>query len=697
MESRPATIDVPRGKSDEPCPSDDDILAYLPDEHSGPTAESIAAHLATCVICQSRVSTLRQRLSDLQPPARPTERATAANDEPSRSERPTVVLREIKPRLPRRLNEYELVEPIGRGGMGLVYRARHVLLQRTVAIKVLLHLALADEKAVRRMRRESAAAGRVQHPNIVYATDAGESDGVHFLVMEFVQGIDLSKLVAVANPLSVADACEIMRQAALGLAHIAKCGLVHRDLKPSNMMLASDGTVKILDLGLALLREEQLNDGETPTQSGYLLGTADYVAPEQLLDSHDADVRSDLYSLGCSLFKLLSGQAPFGGSEHGSVARKLTAHQHDAPPAIAELRPDVPPEVAAVLDRLLAKRPGDRFQTPMELVEALTPLAKGANLEALCATARERAELDGLPMPQPSWTPRPTEASTQARGATPTPSPIPGLAAAWPPWIWPVSIAIGALAVSIALVAVAPWRNRSLTQVPPVLTILMPADSPPQFGLYNLGTAPREFIWPGYVKSPFPPQYDPGTDRLTVLSENFQLIQMGYYDGRPATFSIDIEQRPWHGDAGLFFNLHLKDTGKSPKVAAFTPIFFQYHPGVKSEHMQVRMTNAWIGIQPLAFEHAFERGEEIEFPSKRLRLSVTANRNGVRRIAVNGQPVPELTDEPARSRYESRDLKGVWGLYSIQTNKLLSPTWFSNLEVSPAEEPPPADDQNRVP
>src|SRR5262245_55881810 len=118
MESRPATIDAPRGKPDEPCPSDDDILAYLPGKLSGPTDESIATHLATCPICRSRISTLRQRLSDRQPPERPTERATAANDEPSRSERPTMLLREIKPRLPRRLSEYELVEPIGRGGMG---------------------------------------------------------------------------------------------------------------------------------------------------------------------------------------------------------------------------------------------------------------------------------------------------------------------------------------------------------------------------------------------------------------------------------------------------------------------------------------------------------------------------------------------------------------------------------------------------
>ncbi|MCI0356958.1 MAG: protein kinase, partial [Planctomycetaceae bacterium] len=608
----------------------------------------------------------------------------------------TVRLREIKPRVPRRLNEYELVEPIGRGGMGLVYRARHMLLQRTVAIKVLPHLALADESAVRRMRRESAAAGRVQHPNIVYATDAGECDGVHFLVMEFVHGIDLSKLVAVASPLPVADACEIVRQAALGLAHIAECGLVHRDLKPSNIMLASDGRVKILDLGLALLREGQIGDSESPTQSGYLLGTADYVAPEQLLDSHDADVRSDLYSLGCSLFKLLSGQAPFGGVDHGSVAKKLSAHQHVAPPAIGELRPDAPPEVAAVLGRLLAKRPDDRFQTPTELVEALTPLAHGADLPALCMRALERAELDGLPLPQRSRTPRPAEASTETRGATPTPHPATRMAAR-PGWIWPVSIAIGALALAIGLWAVVPGPKTSPTQVPTTLNILMPKESGRLFGRYDLASAPREYIWPGYIKSPFPAQYDSGTGRLSVLSDNFQLIQIGHYDGRPATFSLDIEQRPWHGDAGLFFNLHLKNPGKGPEVAAFNPIYFSYYPGAKTEHMQVFMTNAWIGLSPRGFRHDFQCGDSIDFPTDRLRLSVTIDQGGVREITVNGKPAPALTEEPSRSRYASRDMRGVWGIYSFHANKMLSPTWFSNVEVTPGENSEHGDDQHQFP
>ena len=220
--------------------------------------------------------------------------------------------------MPERIGQYQLLKQIGRGGMGLVYLARHLKLGRTVALKLLPGLHLSEKSAIVRLQREIAATGRLQHPNIVFATDANEEDGIDYLVMEHIEGIDVGRLVAALGPLPCPVACEIIRQAALGLAHVHGCGLVHRDLKPSNLMLAADGVVKILDLGLALLREGLPGNEESATQTGYLLGTADYVSPEQLHDPHDADVRSDLYSLGCTFYKLLTGHAPFSGSDNTS-------------------------------------------------------------------------------------------------------------------------------------------------------------------------------------------------------------------------------------------------------------------------------------------------------------------------------------------------------------------------------------------
>src|SRR5262249_38269469 len=189
-----------------------------------------------------------------------------------------------------------------------------------------------DPLAVARFVREMAAVGRLEHPNVVRATDAGEEDGTHFLAMELVEGIDLGHLVRFLGPLPVPDACELIRQAALGLQYVHERQIVHRDVKPSNLMLASTGEVKILDLGLALLQGDFAD--EELTGSGQLLGTAAYMAPEQWHDTHAVDVRADVYGLGCALYKLLAGKAPFSGSDSHSLAHVMQAHASQPVPPI---------------------------------------------------------------------------------------------------------------------------------------------------------------------------------------------------------------------------------------------------------------------------------------------------------------------------------------------------------------------------
>jgi serine/threonine protein kinase len=225
--------------------------------------------------------------------------------------------------MPETLGEYQLLEELGHGGMGRVYKALHTKLDRIVAVKVLSRGRVGDRQAINRFEREMKAVGRLAHPNIVQAYDAREINDMPVLIMEFVDGLDLAETVRRVGRLPVADACELVRRTALALQCAHEHGLVHRDIKPSNIMLARSGEVKLLDLGLARFYAEDgagvppvpadvppLPAGDEMTGTGQAMGTADYMAPEQASDSRTVDIRADLYSLGCTLYKLLSGQAP---------------------------------------------------------------------------------------------------------------------------------------------------------------------------------------------------------------------------------------------------------------------------------------------------------------------------------------------------------------------------------------------------
>jgi tRNA A-37 threonylcarbamoyl transferase component Bud32 len=287
--------------------------------------------------------------------------------------------------LPRLFGEYELLEKLGEGGMGSVYKARHRRLGRMVAVKLVRADLRGREESLARFQREMQAAGRLEHPHLVETQHAGEHEGVLYLVMKLVEGTDLARLVRRLGPLRAADACELIRQAALGLEHVHECSLVHRDIKPSNIMLTAEGTVKVLDLGLARLGLESAAESTALTHHGDLMGTPDYMAPEQAQHSHTADIRADLYSLGCTLYFLLAGRPPF--ADYGNVMEKLLAHQQAAPPSLSNYRPDLPAELVTLVARLLAKRPQERFARPYELALALAPLAVGADLSALLRAA----------------------------------------------------------------------------------------------------------------------------------------------------------------------------------------------------------------------------------------------------------------------------------------------------------------------
>ncbi|HSQ57191.1 MAG TPA: serine/threonine-protein kinase [Gemmata sp.] len=291
------------------------------------------------------------------------------------------------------IGSYKILDRLGEGGMGRVFRARQVRVGREVALKVIRPSLLANPIVRGRYEREVEAASSLRHPNIVAVEDAGSVDGKYYLAMEFVDGIDLAILTRDHRPLEIPEACEYARQTAMGLLHAHEAGFVHRDIKPSNIVVAGErhvpqatepAVVKILDMGLiraigleeiAVSQKDSIrarNDSSALTRDGAVVGTPDYMAPEQAKDSRAVDHRADLYSLGCTLYFLLTGQPPF---PEGTSGEKVLRHQFDHPAPLQALRPDVPTSVAAIVARLMAKNPADRFPDAAIVAENLAPLS----------------------------------------------------------------------------------------------------------------------------------------------------------------------------------------------------------------------------------------------------------------------------------------------------------------------------------
>jgi hypothetical protein len=347
------------------CPDLSVLQAFL----RGAISPAVAEHVEACPACQNVLATLTAEPDDLERELRQAaredeftdaecQRAVAALDRanPSASY-PT------RPPAPVRLAGYELLSPIGEpSGMGVVYKARQPSVgNRTVAVKVIRPDRVGPD-ALARFQREIVAGGMLEHPNIVRVYDAGVADGQPFLVMEFLDGMSLAGLVKARGPLPIADACGLVRQAAIGLDYAHRCGIIHRDLKPANLFLTRLGQVKLLDLGLARLTAA--TDEERLTQPGVGMGTPAYMAPEQAADAHKADVRSDLYGLGAVFFRLLTGRPPSSGR-------------------LRDLRPDVPEVLAALIDRLLDVDPAGRPASAAEVVAALRPFAGEREVGAL--------------------------------------------------------------------------------------------------------------------------------------------------------------------------------------------------------------------------------------------------------------------------------------------------------------------------
>ena len=287
----------------------------------------------------------------------------------------------------KKIGNYELLERIGCGGMGEVYRARHVLLDKIVAIKVLPEAFAEDELAVRRFERELRLIGNMSHPNIVQALGAEQIDGNLLLVMEFIEGTNLQQFVASGKKMSMDEALAVVRQVADGLQHAHERKIIHRDIKPANIMLTADRTVKILDFGLGkfydelLLSEREVSSGPL-TKMGSPLGTIDFLSPEQWDNPGSVDIRSDIYSLGCTFYTIVLGEVPYPSGKFGSIYAKMAAHVNHSFPTFLASGIDASPEIEAILQKMCAKDRNQRFATPQELLKAID--------EYRCADVRER-------------------------------------------------------------------------------------------------------------------------------------------------------------------------------------------------------------------------------------------------------------------------------------------------------------------
>jgi serine/threonine protein kinase len=319
--------------------------------------------------------------------------------------------------------KYRLLCRLGAGGMGTVYLCEHTIMRRRVAVKVLPASRLHDPATVERFHREARAAAALDHPNIVHAHDVGYDDKVHFLVMEYINGVNLDQLVRQQGPLGVRRAARYVADAAAGLQHAHEAGLVHRDIKPANLLIDRSDTVKILDMGLARFFDDDSDRLTRECDSVAVLGTPDFLAPEQATNSHDADIRADVYSLGVTFYFLLTGTTPFGG---GSVYQKLLRHMVQEPRPIRELRPEVPEELAAVIAKMMAKDREARYQVPAQVRAALAPWVQHPlgpetsrpPLKAAPAAASERNTDLELPIPtvvDPAPAPAVTEVTRSHR------------------------------------------------------------------------------------------------------------------------------------------------------------------------------------------------------------------------------------------------------------------------------------------
>jgi serine/threonine protein kinase len=564
--------------------------------------------------------------------------------------------------LPKHLGPYEILELVNSGGMGNIFRARHTRLNRIVALKTLQPHRFNDSLMQARFNREMQASGLVaDHPNLVRATDANEDAGIHFLVMDFIPGDNVYRLSQAAGPMNVADACEIVRQAAVGLAYMHSCGLVHRDFKPSNLMVTPQGVVKVLDLGLARLPQDQEDDGAL-TGAWTVVGTPDFMSPEQIFDAHRVGPAADLYSLGCTLFQLLTARPIFDGPSCANRPQKFKAHTMQAPPALAEFRADIPPELTDLVQRLLAKEPTERPASARNVEEELKPFCQGHDLSRLIRELADTRPLSSVG----SETPRLEVETLSLRSANRSARTRRGR--------WFAVAGLVVMLVAFGLLGRPLWSNLFRREV----------KNSPDPEVVSLEYFEPNRLYPTFHRQPKPLTWaNPGNSNVTCNPDGHELRStysgpqglLSCGDMQASSFSLEVTmfQAPWGGQAGIFFGFQgeTKDgewekfSYEAITIEAVSPV-----PAPKFRYMLVRKhfraERAGDRISPPS--PTILAGEGIEdLENREYTLSIRCQDGFLIDVRWNGELFDRLTDRVVKSPFP-RQYKGQFGTFQCENS-----------------------------
>ncbi|MCC7422164.1 MAG: serine/threonine protein kinase [Planctomycetaceae bacterium] len=617
--------------------------------------------------------------------------------------------------------QYQIGSLLGRGGMGSVYEAMHLYLHKRVALKIIAERRFDDPAAVRRFKREMEAVGRLHHPNVVQALDAGEWQGTHYLAMEHIDGIDVERLAQRMGMLSVADSCEIVRQAALGLAHAHSHHLVHRDVKPSNLMISLEGRVVILDLGLAHCPEASGND---ITQSGWIFGTPDYISPEQA-EGGTTDCRCDIYSLGATLYRLLAGRPPFASPDYESGLRKLDGHRHDAPPPLEQFRSDLPSDLVQLAQTMMAKSPQERPQSAQDVAAGLERWSRESNLVALVGDrappASNGAALVATKTYSPStltekggtwrsnwlvgctfvggaiaatvgWivlstpgidrgVPNPALPGVAAGGLSPVPHPgVPNATEATPT----SDLSDSSNATSQAPAALSGKRDTTVavsTTGPETSPVGFPANltqkayenlAPDEWASdiwYPLLNRAPESVYGNVGDSLSTIGFDSTRRQLSVISRDLSVLQLGTITRPNYTFEVEVFQPRWSGGFAFFFGL-TSEPGKNRQLFCLRVTSNRGTDRVKAPFVitpgQYFLTENPDGRITPNFREGAQTGRG-DFPDAgdACTIRIVVRQGRLKQVLWNGRIVESLSGENALKGLENPKMEGGFGVVVV--------------------------------
>lgn len=625
--------------------------------------------------------------------------------------------------VPSQIGHYRLLRMLGRGGMGVVYEAIHLHLKRQVAIKLLLDSQLLSQDRLQRFDREIEAIGRLRHPHVVVAHDAGtDASGHRYLVMEYIDGRDLQVVAHAVGKLPLAAACDCIRQAALGLAYAHECGCIHRDIKPSNLLLDRQGVVRISDLGLARLQESP--SGNTLTGTGQVLGTVDYMSPEQAQADRSIDSSSDIYSLGCTFYRLLSGRVPYDGPQYDSLARKLLAHVREPLPQLGEIRGDVPPEVLGLLGEMTAKDRATR-PTAAQVAARLAPYVEEAKLvDLLHDLPSEITAVGDANTPFANSTGRIAAISTKDSVRLPSRKPL-----------W-ASLGLGLLSLIAVLVLWRPWESSGpppqdssqgsqqnsqpglLPAVPlaeskfptspppeaprePFFEDMLSTDIQPAVAYPLLNKAPQKLFWP--VNPLAQVNHSPDLKQVTASCTGAGFLLLGSAPRVGFTLQMDIFQNRWASHVGVFFGLQpMAEPGpKGERQWQVQGLFLNDRTGLRdADKIPLSFTRAkWIirlyedGTSGF-LNHDLVGAYLPPAGIKPKQLELTISKYGLSEVRWGGdaEPFADVCGPEVNQQFAPADYCGGFGIYIRRTEGT-----FRNARITFDYEPfvPPSLDQQR--